>query len=333
MFRRLSVILSATLAGAVLFAAGSPTQAQDKFPTRPIRIIVPYAPGGGTDIVSRLVADQMRHTLGQAVVVENKVGGNGIIAIEELLGSKPDGYTVLMGNNTINVLTPLLYPKKISANVEEKVVPFVRLAAVPNVLIASTKDFEVKTFAEFVAYAKKNPGKLRYGSVGVGSFPHFDMEVLAKRAGLEMLHVPNKGGASASIKDVATGDVHVAPMNVATAGPMVKAGNARVLAVFADTRAPEFPDAPSMAELGLPGVGTSQWFVFSVPAGTPPAIQKTLHDASIAALRTAAVQEALKRQGISEWSTKSPQETQEWMRSEFVAWKKTLKEVPIDMEN
>lgn len=315
----------------LLFAGAA--GAQDKFPTKPIRIIVPYSPGGGTDIVSRLVADQMRHTLGQPVVVENKVGGNGIIAIEEVLGAKPDGHTILMGNNTIAVLTPLLYPKKISANTEEKLVPFVRLAAVPNVLLATTTDFTPKTFAEFVAYAKKNPGKVRYGSVGVGSFPHFDMEVLARRAGLDMLHIPNKGGAAASIKDVATGDVHVAPMNVATSVPMVKGGNARVLAVFAEQRAPEFPDAPSMPELGLPGVGTMQWFVFSVPAGTPAAIQETLYKASIDAMRTPAVVEALKRQGIAEWSTKSPQDTQAWLKAEFVAWRKILKEVPIEMEN
>ena len=321
------------LLSALWFAICGPAAAQDKFPSKPIRIIVPYAPGGGTDIVSRLVGDQMRQSLGQPVVVENKVGANGIIAIEELLNAKPDGYTVLMGNNTVNVLTPLLYPTKISANVEEKVVPFIRLAAVPNVLLATTTDYTPRTFAEFIEHAKKNPGKVRFGSVGVGSFPHFDMEVLARRANVNLLHIPNKGGASAAIKDVATGDVHVTPMNVATSAAMVAAGKVRVLAVFAEQRAPEFPDAPSMTELGYPGVGTLQWFVFSVPTGTPNDVMQTLHKAATAGLQAPMVQEAFRKQGISANLTASPQETMAWMKGEFANWKKILKEIPIEMEN
>src|SRR6476620_11302419 len=170
---RLTLLLLSTLA----FAVGGPASAQDKYPSKPVKILVPYAPGGGTDITARLFGDHMKNSLGQQFVVENKPGAFGILAIEEMARARPDGHTLMIGNVSTNAITPVLFPKKLSINYERDVVAVSRLVDVPAFLIATIKDFPPKTFAEFVAYAKQNPGKVRYGTVGVGSYPHFDMAV------------------------------------------------------------------------------------------------------------------------------------------------------------
>src|SRR5215475_2834415 len=162
--------------------------AQDKYPSKPVKIIVPYAPGGATDITARLFGDQMRQILGQQFVVESKPGAFGILAIEEMARSKPDGYTLMIGNVSTNAITPVLFKKKFSLDFEKSVVSVSRLAIYPSFLVVATKDFDVKTVAELVAYAKKNPDNVRYNSAGIGSFPHFDMEIFSKRAGIRMLH-------------------------------------------------------------------------------------------------------------------------------------------------
>ncbi|HYY36568.1 MAG TPA: tripartite tricarboxylate transporter substrate binding protein, partial [Xanthobacteraceae bacterium] len=163
------------LALALCLALGPVTaSAQDKYPSRPVKVIVPYAPGGATDITSRLFGEQMRQSLGQQFVVENKPGAGGILAIEEMVRSKPDGYTLMVGNVSTNAITPVLFSKKLSINYEKDVASVSRLAIYPSFLITTTHNFEPKTVAELIAYAKKNPSKVRYTSAGVGSFPHFD---------------------------------------------------------------------------------------------------------------------------------------------------------------
>jgi len=198
--------------------------AQDKYPAKPVKVLVPYAPGGAVDIVARIVTEQMRQTLGQPFVIENKPGAFGILAIEEMARARPDGYTLMFGNNNANVITPILYRKKFTIDYERDVVPVARVADVPAFVVATSQNFPPKSFAEFLAYAKQNTGKVRYGSVGVGSFPQFDMEILAHRAGLELIHIPNKAGASGMLNDLVSGDTQVGFLNLATAGPMVRAG-------------------------------------------------------------------------------------------------------------
>src|SRR5262249_10546084 len=150
---------------------------------------------------------------------------------EEMMRGRPDGHTFMLGNVTTNAITPVLFPKKLSINYERDVVAVSRVVDVPAFLIATTKDFPPKTFAEFLAYARQNPGKVRYGTVGVGSYPHFDMAVFAKRAGLEMIHIPNKAGAAGIINDMVSGDSQVSFLNVASSAAMVKAGQLRPLAL------------------------------------------------------------------------------------------------------
>ena len=305
--------------------------AQDKYPSRPIKLLVPYAPGGAVDIVARIVTEAMRQRLGQPFVIENKPGAYGILAIQDMARAKPDGYTLLFGNNNANVITPILYAKKFTIDYERDVVPVARVADVPSFLVATTKDFPPKTFAEFIAYAKQNPNKLRYSSVGVGSFPQFDMEVLSRRAGMELTHLPNKNGATGMLNDLVRGDAHVAFINAATAGPMVRAGQLRALAVVTEKRLPEYPDVPTMAELGYPGVGTLQWLALFAPSGVPADVIETLHKAAVTAATSPAVVEKLKAQVMRPAPSRSTAEAKTWLAGEMAMWRKIVAEVKIEM--
>jgi tripartite-type tricarboxylate transporter receptor subunit TctC len=327
--RLVRLLLAALCCGT--FAASA--AAQGKFPNHALRIVVPYVPGGGSDITARLLGDQLHKLLGQPVVVENKPGANGIISIEEMLHGKPDGYTMLIVNNTVGVLTPLQYPKQLGINFEKAVVPVVRLAVLPQMLVTTTSNFAPKTLAEFVAYAKAHPGKVRFGSTGVGSFPHLDMEVLGQKLGLDMVHIPNKGGAAAAIQDLVTGDVQVAPMNVTTGLPMVKAGKIRVLAVGSDQRLADYPGVPTMAELGYPHILSMQWFAFVAPAGVPADVLKTLHDACVNAMKAPEVVDAFKKQMLIPDPSSSPADAKAFLDGEFVRMKEVLKEFPLNLEH
>src|SRR5262249_14895570 len=201
--KRLCVLL---LSAFCLVLSGA-AMAQDKYPSKPVRVVLPYAPGGATDIITRVVGEQLRQILGQPFVVENKPGAFGILAIEEMAKSKPDGYTLMVGNVSTNAITPVLYKDKFKIDFEKDVVSVDRLATLPSFFIVTAKDFPVKTLAEFIDYAKKNPGKVRYNSAGIGSFPHFDMEIFARRAGIDIVHIPVKAGAAGMINDLVNGDV------------------------------------------------------------------------------------------------------------------------------
>src|SRR5262245_6734695 len=211
--KRLGILLLSTV---VLATGGIEAVAQDKYPSKPVKVLVPFGPGSATDIVIRIVGEQMRPILGQPVVIENKPGAGGIIAIEEMVRARPDGYTLQIGNPGTNVLTPIIYKKKLKVDYDKDVLMVTRLGEVPLVLAASTKEFAPKTYAEFIAYAKANPGKVRYASVGIGSNNHYDMEAFDKWAGIELLHLPNKGGGAAITNDLVTGDAHVALVNAAS---------------------------------------------------------------------------------------------------------------------
>ena len=205
--KRLDILVLAAFFFAV---GGTQVPAQDKYPAKPIKVVVPFGPGSATDIVMRIVGEHMRPILGQPVVIENKPGAGGIIAIEEMVRARPDGYTLQVGNPGTNVLTPIIYKKKLKVDYDKDVLMVTRLGEVPLVLAATTKDFGPKTYAELIAFAKANPGKVRYASVGIGSNNHYDTEAFAKWAGIELLHLPNKGGGAAITNDLVTGDAHVA---------------------------------------------------------------------------------------------------------------------------
>jgi tripartite-type tricarboxylate transporter receptor subunit TctC len=215
---------------------------------------------------------------------------------------------------------------------EKSVVSVSRLAIYPSFLITTTAhNFEPKTVAELVAYAKKNPGKVRYTSAGVGSFPHFDMEVFAKRAGAEMLHIPNKTGAAGMINDLVVGDAQTAFLNAASSASMIKAGKLRPIAVLAERRLADYPDVPTLAEAGYPGVGTLHWQSMLAPANTPKDVLATLYNAIVEASKAPQLQEAFAKQLVSVKPNTSLEESQAWLKSELAAWRKTVAEVKIDM--
>src|SRR5258705_11524251 len=221
--KRLTLLISA-LVLSVGGAPFAPVSAQDKYPSKPVKIIVPYAPGGGTDITARLFGDQMKNSLGQQFVVENKSGAFGILAIEEMARSKPDGYTLMIGNVSTNAITPVLFKQKLKIDFEKDVVSVARFNIYPSFLIATTTNFDVKDVNDLVAQAKKNPGKIRYTSAGVGSFPHYDMEIFSRRAGVDMVHIPNKTGAAGMLNDLVVGDAQAAIINSASSAAMINVG-------------------------------------------------------------------------------------------------------------
>lgn len=319
------------LAATCLALGGMSAQAQDKYPSKPVRILVPYAPGGATDIVARIVGEQLRQALGQSFVVENKPGAFGILAIEEMARAKPDGYTLMVGNVTTNAITPVIFPKKFSINYEKDVVAVTRLVDIPEFLLVTTVGFKVNSVKEFIDYAKANAGKVRYGTVGVGSYPHYDMAFFNKKAGdLDMIAIHNKAGASGVINDMVTGDTQASFINVASSASMVKTGKLKPLALVNHNRLPEYPDVPTMQEVGMPDVGTLAWQAMFAPAGTPKEVLQVLYDASVKAMQVPAAQDVFKKQNFNVVPNSSLDDAKTWLNGEIAAWKTITAAVNIE---
>jgi len=315
------------------FAVAATASAQDKYPVKPVKIVVPYGPGGATDIVTRIIAEQMRQSLGQSFVVENKPGAFGIVAIQEMMNAKPDGYTLMTGNVSTNAITPVIVPERLKINYTRDVAPVTNLIDIPAFLVVTNTNFAVKDVKELIAHAKKNPGKTRYGTVGAASYPHYDMAFFAKRAGdLDMVPIHNKQGASGIINDMITGDVQVAFLNVASTASQIRAGKLRPIAVVNPTRLPDYPDVPTMKEAGYPDVGTVAWNGLFAPAATPRPVLETLHRATLAALNSDAGKAALTKQGFIIAPSKSLDDARTWLAGQIDAWKKITAAVKIETE-
>jgi tripartite-type tricarboxylate transporter receptor subunit TctC len=325
-------LMSILLAAACLALGLGPAAAQDKYPSRPIKLLVPYAPGGATDIVARVLGDRLREQIGASIVVENKPGANGILCLESMARAAPDGYTLMIGNVTTNAITPILYHDKMHINYEKDVVPVMRLVDIPEFLLVTATNFEPKSVKELVDYAKTNPGKVNYGSVGVGSYPDYDMALFAKRAGdLKMQGIPNKAGASGVITDMLTGSTHAAFLNVASSAGLVHDGKLRPLALVNRARLPEYPNVPTMQEVGLDGVGTLAWQALFAPAGTPKAVLETLRKAMADAMASEAVATNFAKQNFNRVPSASLDEAKSWLAGEMTLWRKITQEVPIEM--
>ena len=328
--KRLAFAVVAVL-GLTTFAG--PVPAQDRYPSKPIKIIVPYVPGGATDIVARILAEQLGKNLGQTVYVENKPGAFGIIAIEDMVRSGADGYTLMIGNVSTNAITPIIYAAKLKIDYAKAVVPITDIVDIPAFLLATTRNFEVKTVAELIAYAKNNPGQLRYGTVGPGSYPHYDMAYFAKRAGdLDMIAIPNKAGATGVINDMLNGSTQIAFLNVASTTPQIKAGTLRALALINHARLPDFPDLPTMQESGFPGVGTIAWQGLFAPGGTPKQVLQAVFAAAIAAIKAPAVADAFAKQGFNIVPNASLDEAKTWLGQEMERWRNITGAVKIETE-
>lgn len=290
--RRFGQALMHALGLAIIAASAS---AQTAYPSKPLRILVPYAPGGLTDVVARLYSEQLRQSFGRGVFVENKPGASGIIAIEEMARAKPDGHTLMIGNISTNGLTPILLAKKMKIDYARDVQIITPLADVPVFFLATTTNFPPATFAEFLAYAKEHPGKVRYGSAGIGSYQQINTEILAKRAGLDLLHIPFKGGGAEIIRDLANGDIQVSWFKITNPIGMMKAGRVRALAIAAERRLAQHPEVATLAEVGFPGIRASQWVAAFAPSGVAPDIIETLRQAFARAMTAPETHEAFER--------------------------------------
>jgi len=328
--KRLSLLLLSAACLATGIAAAS---AQDKYPSRPVKVIVPYAPGGATDITARIVGDEFQKITGQGFVVINKPGAFGMLAIDEMVKAEPDGYTLMIGNVSTNAITPIIYKKKLSFDYGKKVTAVTNLVDVPAFLLVTTaNNFPVKSVPEFIDYAKKNPGKIRYGTVGNGSYPHYDMAYFAKRAGdLDLAALPNKNGASGVIQDLLRGDVQAAFLNTGSAAGMVQTGKFRALAMVNHARLSDYPNVPTMKEVGFADVGTIAWNAMFAPADTPKPVLDALYAAVAKALASPAAQEKFKKQNYNIVPSKSVDDAKSWLAAEMKHWETITNTVKIDV--
>jgi tripartite-type tricarboxylate transporter receptor subunit TctC len=328
--KRLGILVASVLC---LLGGNALAQPTGKYPVKPVKIIVPYAPGGATDIVARILANELSKSLGQSFYVENKPGAFGIVADEDLARSPADGYTLMIGNVTTNAITPVIYPDKFKIDYAKDIVPITQLVDIPAFLLATKKNFDVKSVADLIAYAKKHPGQVRYGTVGPGSYPHYDMAYFAKRAGdLDMVAIPNKAGASGVINDMLNGSTQVAFLNVASSTPQIKAGNFVPLALVDHKRLPDYPDLPTMQEAGFPGVGTIAWQALFAPGGTPKDVQQTIFDAFVAAMKAPDVAAAFAKQTFNIVPNASLDDAKTWLAQQMDTWRKVTGEVKIQTE-
>jgi len=284
------------IAAACLTAAlsTSPTIAQD-YPTKPIRLVLPFPPGGGTDGVARLVGDAMSKKLGQQIVVDNRPGAGGNIASDFVAKADPDGYTLLMGFSTALTVNPSLYPN-LPFDVGKDFVPITELADGQYVLVVNPS-LPAKTPAELIAYAKEHPGEINFASGGNGSPLHLAGELFKAKAGVEMTHLPYSGGGPASAA-VLGNEAQVLFGSVASTLPQIKAGALRALATTGLKRLETLPDVPTLDESGLKGFEVLTWYGLLAPTGTPQAILDRLQQDSVAALQDPAIKEGLDRLGL-----------------------------------
>lgn len=314
----------------VVVAAPAPAQT---YPSKPVRIIVPYAPGGLTDVVARLYSEQLRQSFGRGVFVENKPGASGIIAIEEMARARPDGHTLMIGNISTNALTPVVLAKKMKIDYEQDVQIVTPLADVPVFFLATTTNFSPTTFADFLAYAREHPGKVRYGSAGVGSYQQINTEILAKRAGLDLVHIPFKGGGAEILRDLANGDIHVSWFNITNPVGMIKAGRVRALAIAAEQRLSQHADVPTLAEVGFPSMRAAQWVAAFAPSAVPADIVETLRKAFVAAMSVPEMQAAFARGGMVVPRRSALADAKGWLRDEMASWRRDVEDTGIVVED
>ena len=328
--RRAALTGAAGLAAGALARRAVAQPLAPAFPDRPLRVLVPFAPGGSTDIIARLLSEQVRQHLGQPVVVENRPGANRQIALEATARARPDGTTAMIGNVTTNGTAPLINARRLGLDYERDMAPVTRIADVPSLLVATRANLPAGTLPELVAHARAHPGRLNYMSTGVGAYTHLDTVMLARAAGIDVVHVVLSAGAGPTGQSLISGDVHFGFLNVATGTPLVRGGQLRALAVTGPQRLEEWPEVPTMAEAGFPGIGTSSWHVMMVPAGVPAPVVEALFQATRGAIASEPVQAAFRRQSILPTPSESPEEARGWMRAELARWRRIIRETGIE---
>ncbi len=313
---------------ALAFTLGAACAAHAQtYPERPVTLVVPFSAGGGVDAVGRLLAEKLRDTLGQSVVVENKGGASGMLGANYVARAKPDGYTLLLGSAGETAINAFVQGPAMLYDPRKDLAPVTLVARVPNVLVVGPS-VKATNLAELVAYGKANPGKLTYASSGVGNPQHLNGELLSKLGGVSMVHVPYKG-ASGQLADVASGSVDMTFVSYAGAAPFIQGQRVRPLAVTSAGRTSFAPDIPAVAETpGLADYRLENWFGLFVPAGTPEPVIARLHEAVSAALQDPALSTRLREQG-GEPSPLSPAEFARFIDQESVQYKAIVEQAGI----
>jgi tripartite-type tricarboxylate transporter receptor subunit TctC len=304
-----------------------PAWAFAAYPDKPIRLIVPAAAGGTTDIASRLVGKRMSELLGQPVVVENRAGGAGIIGAQALKQSAPDGYTLMMGNIGPNAINYGLY-KQLPYGPQD-FAPITLVVSVPNVLVVNA-NVPARSVKELVALAKASPGKLSFASSGTGQSVHLSGELFRKRTGIDIIHIPYKGAAPA-VADLVAGQVTMMVDNLPSSLPHIQSGKLRALAVTSASRVPELPDVPTMKEAGLEDFQVTAWFGLVAPAGTPPAVVDQLRNTVAGILAEPAIKTRLAELGGVPGGD-TPAHFAEFIRAERERWARVVKDTGIPQQ-
>jgi tripartite-type tricarboxylate transporter receptor subunit TctC len=323
-----SIALAAMVA---LLPFAALAQSADQYPNRPVKMLIPYAPGGATDIIARHVSPKLQETLGQPFVVDNRPGASGNIALEAAAKATPDGYTLLVGNVSTNAINESTFADVMQTRPSRDLVGISKLVEIPHVVVAAPS-FPPNTVAEMIEWAKRNPGKLNYASAGIGTYPHLDMLRLLKAAGIDATHVPYKGGAAQMLPALMSGEVQVAFINLASTGEQIKAGRLKAIATTMPTRLAELPSVPTMAEQGFPGIGTNAWQGLFAPAATPKPIVDKLYAAVVAVLSRPEMKEMLARQMMTVTLSGSPQEFTEQVRTETQAWAEVVRDNKVRID-
>jgi tripartite-type tricarboxylate transporter receptor subunit TctC len=323
MRRTWCVLLGLVLATGL--AAGSGTAQTAKFPDRPIKILVGFSAGGGTDVVARILAQKVSESIGQTVVVENRPGASGIIAGEAVAKSAADGYTLMMGSQTTYAVAPTLYkkdsldPARDFAGVAMSAISPLVLVVHPSVTAQSVKDV--------IAMAKAKPGTVYFGSGGLGTTPHMTGELFSSVAGIQLTHVPYRGEAPA-INDLIGGQIPLMFANLSAVIGNIRAGQLRALAVTSTQRAPAAPEIPTVAEAGLPGFEAATWFALVAPAGTPPDVLARLNAEVKRALAQPDVKQRFADLGMTAEDS-TPAGLDAYIKSEIAKWTKVIKDANI----
>ena len=302
----------------------------EKFPTRPVRLIVPYAPGGATDITARQLSDGLTKAWGQQVIVDNRAGASGNIALELASRATPDGYTLFVGNVSTNAINETAF-KSLKFKPSRDLTGVTNLIQLPHLWVVSTA-VPASSLKELIQYAKKPGVRMNYASAGVGSYPHLDTARFLKAAGIEMTHVPYKGGAGQMIPAIMGNEVQFMFINMASSLPNIRTGRIKPLAITTLARHPELPNVPTTAESGFPGMGTNAWNGLFAPAGIPKPLLNRIHADVVKVMESSEMKSSLAKVYMSVVINKSPAEYQQFVLDEIKSWGKVIADNNITIE-
>ncbi len=312
--------LSSLLAAFAFLSAPAIAFAEDAWPSKPIKIIAPVQPGGGVDLVARLVADRLGKVLGQSIIVDNQSGGGGIVGSQSTARAAPDGYTLMVGYVGTHGTNPAL--RKLPYDAIRDFTPIAMVGGTPNIMVVNP-GVPSATLKEFIAYAKANPNKISYGSSGQGTLTHLVMEQLKEEAGIDVAHVPYRGIGPA-LTDLLGGQTQISAPGLAAALPHIKAGKLRPLAITGSVRHPLMPDVPTLAELGYKGFDGVQWYGIVGPAKMPPALVKRLNAEINKLIIAPELKEKLAGEAL-EPMPMSPEQFGEYIKNDIAKWEKLVK--------